>query len=101
MKVNITIDCTPDEARSFMGLPDVQPIQTEMMKIMRDKALESMKMMEPDVAMQTWMPMMNAGMSQGMNAGMDWFKAMMTGAATSSMQRSGNAPSGTRRKHDE
>ncbi|AWW73207.1 hypothetical protein CD351_02065 [Erythrobacter sp. KY5] len=23
MKVNIEIDCTPDEARSFMGLPDV------------------------------------------------------------------------------
>ncbi|MDY7096870.1 MAG: DUF6489 family protein [Pseudomonadota bacterium] len=23
MKINIEIDCTPDEARSFMGLPDV------------------------------------------------------------------------------
>ena len=23
MKVNIEIDCTPEEARSFMGLPDV------------------------------------------------------------------------------
>ena len=23
MKVNIEIDCTPDEARRFMGLPDV------------------------------------------------------------------------------
>lgn len=82
MKVNITIDCTPEEARNFMGLPDVQPFQAEMMKIMRDKALENMKMMEPEVAMQTWMPLMNAGMNQGMSAGMDIFKAMMTGAAT-------------------
>ncbi|HYD24679.1 MAG TPA: DUF6489 family protein [Croceibacterium sp.] len=24
MKVNIEIDCTPDEARRFMGLPDVE-----------------------------------------------------------------------------
>ena len=24
MKVNISIDCTPDEARQFMGLPDVE-----------------------------------------------------------------------------
>ena len=24
MKVNIEIDCTPEEARSFMGLPDVE-----------------------------------------------------------------------------
>ena len=23
MKINIEIDCTPEEARSFMGLPDV------------------------------------------------------------------------------
>ncbi len=25
MKVNIEIDCTPEEARSFLGLPDVAP----------------------------------------------------------------------------
>ena len=25
MKVNIEIDCTPEEARTFMGLPDVSP----------------------------------------------------------------------------
>lgn len=24
MKINIEIECTPEEARSFMGLPDVQ-----------------------------------------------------------------------------
>ena len=27
MKVTIEVDCTPLEARQFMGLPDVQPIQ--------------------------------------------------------------------------
>jgi hypothetical protein len=26
MKVNIEIDCTPDEARRFLGLPDVTPL---------------------------------------------------------------------------
>ena len=25
MKVNVEIDCTPEEARRFMGLPDVTP----------------------------------------------------------------------------
>jgi hypothetical protein len=25
MKITIEIDCTPEEARSFMGLPDVSP----------------------------------------------------------------------------
>ena len=32
MKVNIEIDCTPLEARQFMGLPDVQPMQNAMME---------------------------------------------------------------------
>lgn len=81
MKINVTVDCTPEEARQFMGLPDVQPFQEEMMQIMREKALENMKMMEPEVAMKTWMPLMNQGMSQGM----DFFKTIMGGAAASAM----------------
>lgn len=82
MKITVNVECTPEEARQFMGLPDVQPFQEEMMKIVRDKALENMKMMEPEVAMKTWMPMMNQGMTQGM----DFFKTIMSGAAASAMK---------------
>ena len=81
MKVNVNVDCTPEEARTFLGLPDVQPFQEEMMKIMREKSIENMKMMEPEQAMKVWMPMMNHGMAQCM----DMFKTMMSGAATSAM----------------
>jgi len=83
MKINVTVDCTPEEARSFMGLPDVQPFQEEMMKIMKNKVLENMKMMEPEAVMKMWGPMMNQGMSQGM----DFFKNIMSGAASSAMNR--------------
>lgn len=96
MKVNVNVDCTPDEARRFLGLPDVQPFQDEMMKIMRDKALENLKMMEPEQVMKMWGPLMNQGMAQGMNVGMDMFKSMMTGAATNAM--SGAMASGTKKK---
>jgi hypothetical protein len=81
MKVNVTVDCTPEEARKFMGLPDVKQYQEEMMKILREKSIDNLKMMEPEAAMKAWMPMMNQGMAQGM----DMFKAVMTGAATGSM----------------
>jgi hypothetical protein len=27
MKVTVEVDCTPEEARGFLGLPDVVPIQ--------------------------------------------------------------------------
>lgn len=82
MKVNITFDCTPEEARQFLGLPDVSAFQDEMMNIMREKTLENMKLMEPDQALKMWAPFMDQGM---MNQGMDFFKNMMTGAATSAM----------------
>ena len=32
MKVKIDIDCTPEEARTFFGLPDLGPLQKEMLK---------------------------------------------------------------------
>ncbi len=32
MKVNIEFDCTPDEARRFMGLPDVEKANTAYME---------------------------------------------------------------------
>jgi Family of unknown function (DUF6489) len=31
VKVHIEIDCTPEEARSFLGLPDLRPMQAAVM----------------------------------------------------------------------
>lgn len=31
MKITIDVDCTPDEARRFLGLPDVAPMQEALM----------------------------------------------------------------------
>ena len=33
MKVTVDIDCTPEEARTFFGLPDVKPMQKAMMNL--------------------------------------------------------------------
>jgi hypothetical protein len=30
MKITVDIDCTPGEARQFMGLPDLEPLQKHM-----------------------------------------------------------------------
>ena len=32
MKIVIDVECTPEEARSFLGLPDVAPVQQAMME---------------------------------------------------------------------
>jgi len=42
MKFTINIDCTPHEARSFFGLPDVEPMNQMIMTAMMKRAKDSM-----------------------------------------------------------
>ncbi|MCB1651633.1 MAG: hypothetical protein KDI46_06235 [Alphaproteobacteria bacterium] len=57
MKVNFDIECTPEEARKFLGLPDVAPLQEAMMKEMQARMQEAARSMEPEAIMKTWLPM--------------------------------------------
>jgi hypothetical protein len=57
MKVKIDIDCTPEEARTFFGLPDLGPLQQEMLKAMQEKMMMgAMGAMDPETIMKAWMP---------------------------------------------
>ena len=56
MKVNIEIDCTPEEARAFFGLPDVAPMQARILQEVEERALAAMRAMEPDALIKTWFP---------------------------------------------
>lgn len=65
MKLDITVDLTPEEARKLMGLPDVEPLQREMMELMRDKMLENMsEMSDPDIFFKKVFPIGVQGMEQ-------------------------------------
>lgn len=78
MKVTVDIDCTPEEARRFMGLPDMAPVHDAYLGRVIEAAkkgnvtgdmLESM--------LKNWMPMGEAGMKL--------FSSLMTaGSGTSS-----------------
>lgn len=57
MKVKFDIECTPEEARAFMGLPDVAPMQERMMKEMEDKLHENLHSLDPEALFKTWLPM--------------------------------------------
>ncbi|HEV8391864.1 MAG TPA: DUF6489 family protein [Dongiaceae bacterium] len=56
MKIHIDIDCTPEEARTFMGLPDVAPMQEAVMKEMQDRMMGAMRSMDPETLIKTWLP---------------------------------------------
>jgi hypothetical protein len=54
MKLHIDIDMTPEEARAFLGLPDVAPVQERVLKEMEKRAMEALKA-DPQALMQSWM----------------------------------------------
>lgn len=61
MKVHIEIDMTPEEARAFMGLPDVKPLQEKMMAEMERRAMAAMDTSDPKAMMEAWMPLGGQG----------------------------------------
>lgn len=72
MKVNVEIDCTPAEARAFLGLPDVAPLNEHLVGEMKRRMDENMAAMQPDELMKTWT-------SFGMQA-QDQFRKLMEAA---------------------
>ena len=57
MKVNIEMDMTPQEARAFMGLPDVAPIQKKMLEEMQARMKAAFDAGDPEGMMKAWMPL--------------------------------------------
>ncbi len=64
MKINVDIDCTPEEARAFLGLPDVRPMQEALMQEMQDQMLANIRSMAPEEMMKAWLPAGLAGLEQ-------------------------------------
>ncbi len=56
MKITVNVDCTPDEARQFMGLPDVAPLQESMMAQMKAQMEKTAAAMDPEMLMKTLFP---------------------------------------------
>ena len=48
MKITMNVDCTPEEARTFLGLPDVKPMQEELMREVQERMAANIKAMEPE-----------------------------------------------------
>ncbi|MBV9249643.1 MAG: hypothetical protein JO227_10430 [Acetobacteraceae bacterium] len=55
MRISINIDCTPDEARAFFGLPDVKPVQEAVMARIQEQMLNAAAAMSPEAVMKTWL----------------------------------------------
>ena len=64
MKVNIEVDCTPDEARRFLGLPDVAPMQQTVMAAMEKRLVDTISSTDSQQLVSQWLPMGVQGLEQ-------------------------------------
>lgn len=70
MKITVDVDITPEELRRFLGLPNVEKIQQEMVKNAQKYLQESGQAQYKDLVSSAMQPMM---------AYQSWLQRMMTG----------------------
>lgn len=54
MKVKVEAECTPEEARAFLGLPDVTVLNEQLVAEMKARMDANITAMQPDELMKTW-----------------------------------------------
>jgi hypothetical protein len=55
MKMTIEVDCTPEEARRFIGLPDVSALNDHMVSEMTKRVDANINLLNPEEFMKNWM----------------------------------------------
>jgi hypothetical protein len=64
MKMHIEIDLTPDEARRFLGLPDVSKAQDKMMAEIEKRMKAALDVNDSEAMLRAWMPLGGQGFEQ-------------------------------------
>ena len=54
MKVTIEVDCTPQEARAALGLPDVTALNEKLIDEMQKRMTSNMAALQPEELMKNW-----------------------------------------------
>lgn len=67
MKIKFDIECTPEEARKFLGLPDVEKMQAELLSQLQEKMSENIAGLDAENMMKTWLPASMKGFDQMQN----------------------------------
>lgn len=65
MKMRVELDCTPEEAREFLGLPDLKPLQDVVMAKIEKQMLDAANAFSsPDALLRTWLSLLPQGSEQ-------------------------------------
>jgi hypothetical protein len=55
MKITINVDCTPAEAREFLGLPDLRPLQAAWLSEIEKRMIAEVDRFSPEALMGSWL----------------------------------------------
>lgn len=73
MKAKVEVDCTPEEARAFLGLPDVRALNEALVEEMKERMEKNLAAIAPEELMKSWMTLGGQATEQ--------FLRMMSGTA--------------------
>ena len=63
MKINLQVECTPEEARRAMGLPDLTPIHDRYVASLAEAMTGQVRPEAIEAMVKGWAPMGEAGMA--------------------------------------
>ncbi len=81
MKITVNVECTPEEARTFLGLPDLGALQAALQARMREAVAD----ISPESLMRHWLALVPTGAAE-MQKAMEGF---MLGTGPKTAQKPG------------
>ncbi|MBX9815794.1 MAG: hypothetical protein K2X76_13925 [Sphingomonas sp.] len=63
MKINVEVECTPEEARRAMGLPDLSPVHEKYVATLLEMMDGQIRPEMMEAIMRSWAPMGEAGVT--------------------------------------
>lgn len=94
MKITVDIDCTPQEARTFFGLPNIEPMQDELLAQLKDQLAKYLANTDPETMLKLWLPESVKGFGQVQE---QFWRQFMTGMAGMAEGDGGDQDSGKKR----
>lgn len=79
MKITVDIDCTPEEARAFLGLPNIAPMQDELLAQLQQQLSKYLANTDPEAMLKQWLPESVKGLGQVQEQFWRQFMTGMTG----------------------
>jgi hypothetical protein len=89
MRVTVNVDCTPEEARAFLGLPDVSKLNELLVDRVAAQAESNLDLVDPRELMNAWTSL--GGMMR------EQFLSAMTAAVGGAPAQADKPPRGTRK----